>query len=167
MTKALTQEMLQSILHYNPETGVFTYLNDSKHKEAGQEAGYIKSQGYREIHVAGKNYYAHRLAFLFMTGSFPKECVDHINNNRLDNRWCNLRNATRAENMRNRPKLKSNTSGVTGVCWQRAMKKWCAYINLNRKRHELGHFDSLDEAASVVKAARERLHGEFAHQEQQ
>jgi hypothetical protein len=162
--KTITQKALKEVLHYNPETGVFTYLNKSKYKKAGEEAGYIKPQGYREIHVCGNNFYAHRLAFLYMTGSFPEELVDHINGKPADNRWVNLRPATYSENNRNARLRKDNKSGVKGVCWDRGYKKWTAYINLNKTRHDLGLFDSIEEAAKVVDAVRKQLHGAFAAQ---
>jgi hypothetical protein len=162
MKKTLSQKALMSALHYNPETGVFTYINGSKKKKPGREAGNIKTQGYREIHVNGGNYYAHRLAFLYMTGSFPEELVDHINGVRADNRWCNLRPATYSENNRNARLRKDNTSGVKGVCWDRVSKKWFAYISLNKKRHGLGQFETLDEAAAVVAEVRKQLHGAYS-----
>ncbi|MGY6156645.1 HNH endonuclease [Paraburkholderia graminis] len=160
---ALTQETLQSVLHYDPVTGVFTYLSGSRYKEPGQEAGYIKSQGYREIHVAGKNYYAHRLAFLYMTGAFPLQYVDHINGEKLDNRWCNLRNASHAENMCNRRVSKNNSTGYRGVYLNKDTQKYSAYVNVDGHRHQLGKFDTAQEAGEVAALARKKYHGAYAN----
>ncbi len=153
-----------SALQYDPKTGHFTHITKSKHKEAGEIAGYVGSNGYRAIYLNSEIYYAHRLAFLYMTGSFPEDHVDHINHIKTDNSWVNLRDCTQAENNRNSSIRKDNKSGVKGVCWNPSSKKWFAYISANKTRHKLGLFDSLEDAAKVVAEARKQLHGVFANQ---
>ena len=103
VTMMLKSTELHRLLHYNPETGVFTWrVNRSRLAKAGSVAGTINSQGYVSIMVNRKLYLAHRLAFLYMTGSFPVDQVDHINRLRADNRWINLRPCNNSQNHRNR-----------------------------------------------------------------
>jgi len=99
----LTQSELKELLHYDPETGVFTWLvRNGSGVEAGDVAGTLTLRGYWSIRYRRRSYRAHRLAFLYMTGSFPTLDVDHINGARGDNRWCNLREVTSRQNARNR-----------------------------------------------------------------
>jgi hypothetical protein len=86
-------------------------------------AGCLQHNGYRHIGVLGKVYSAHRLAFLYMTGKFPLDEVDHKNHERSDNRWSNLREVTRLENSRNRSMHLNNKSGFSGVCWKKRVSK--------------------------------------------
>ena len=115
-------ERLKKYLHYNPDTGVFTWLiSPNSQAPKGSEAGYIrKNPGktpYRHISIFGEGYYAHRLAWFYMTGEWPV-MVDHVDHNGLNNMWNNLRDCkTHAENMKNMPKCKANTSGITGVTY--------------------------------------------------
>lgn len=141
-------------LQYNSDTGVFSWVT-------GRVCGYIMD-GYLVISVAGTQYRAHRLAFLIMTGSIPAY-VDHINRCRSDNRWCNLRVATKAENCRNASKRKDNTSGIKGVSWNKEKSKYRAYIMLDRKQIHLGFFDTKDAAYIAYKEAAKTYHKNFAN----
>lgn len=158
----ITQSYLQKIISYNPETGIFTWLQLTGKARPGREAGYLASMSsrkenkYRLIGIDGKNYLAHRLAFLYMTGSFPKDVVDHINHNCSDNRWANLRSVSRTENNRNNRKHHDNKSGICGVWLDR--KVWVAKIGLNGKQKCIGRFDSLFDAVCARKSA-EIQHG--------
>lgn len=152
--KNITQERLRSLLHYDSETGIFTYLQDGLHKKKGETAGYVGRNGYRAVKLDAQIYYAHRLAFLYMTGSFPENHVDHINHVRTDNRWCNLRPVTQAENNRNASKRKDNTSGYTGVSLSKGTMKWTASCSINGKRKQLGTFENKEDAAAAVAAAK-------------
>lgn len=90
---------------------------------------------------------------------------DHINQNKLDNRRCNLRTATRSQNLCNKGKQSNNTSGFKGVCWVKRDKKWLAQIRINGKRKHLGYFDSKKQAARAYSKAAKKYHGEFACQQ--
>jgi hypothetical protein len=147
----LTQERLKEILHYCPETGVFTRKIASCNRvKTGDVAGSMDGRGYLGIYI-GKLYSSHRLAFLYMTGEFPINDVDHINGERNDNRWENLRHVTRSENHRNRRLSPKNTSGHTGVIWLKKNRKWAAVAMLNYKKIHIGCFDSIDSAIAARK----------------
>ena len=113
----ITQERLKEVLKYNSETGEFT------RKIA--KGGKIKdSSGYILISVDGEKYYAHRLAWLYMYGEFPKNSIDHINKIKDDNHLYNLRDVTSIENQRNRFLNINNKSGFLGVSWYKPLSKW-------------------------------------------
>jgi hypothetical protein len=156
----LTQERLKELLHYDPETGVFTWIaKSSKHSHiaVGDIAGSIEVKGYRVIHVDGKIQKAHRLAWLYVTGRWPKGDIDHINHDGTYNAWKNLREVTHAVNGRNKSKHSNNTSGHTGVTWRERSKRWEARVTVDGKRKHVGTFTSLEAAASAYRAAVETL----------
>lgn len=107
-------------------------------------------------------YKAHRLAFLYMEGSFPRSDVDHINREPSDNRWANLRRATRSENNRNTRLYRNNTSGMRGVSWDKSKQKWVANGRLHGVLKKLGSFTDKEEAGRVAAAWRAEHHGDFA-----
>lgn len=130
----------------------------------GKQLGSIdKKTRYLRIQMFGYQYYAHRLAWLYMTNEWPKGQIDHINNNGSDNRWCNLRVVTSQQNKLNRPKQSNNKSGWKGVHWHKAMKKWEVEIKSNGERIILGYFVDSKEAALVYNKAAMKYHGEYAH----
>ena len=96
-----------------------------------------------------------------MTGKWPENDIDHINVARGDNRFSNLREATRSENLRNRGAQKNNTSGFKGVSWQKSSRKWDARINIHGKVVHLGYFDDPEDAYQAYCQAAKELHGEF------
>lgn len=150
----LLQERLKELLHYDPYTGVFTRLvKTSNRVQVGDIAGSDNGDGYIKINLDGGKYYAHRLAFLYMTGGFNSEFTDHINGVRDDNRWLNLRAVTPADNVRNSKMAKNNTSGVVGVFWNKKYERWEAKIKLTGKYKFLGYFNSIHQAAIARKNA--------------
>lgn len=160
----LTQERLKYLIEYDSVTGIFTWLHDSKNRayKYGDIAGTLNSNGYLTIGIDGKMYPAHRLAYLYYWGYLPKKDIDHINGNRSDNRLCNIREATRAENLLNQPKHKCNSSGYKGVSWCKHHKKWSARgHNGNRKDIHLGYFDTAEEASVVYEKFSKEKHGAF------
>jgi hypothetical protein len=154
----ITQEEIKRLLHYDPETGVFTWRVDMTGKaKAGAIAGCAKkSKGsiYVSIRVYYRSYLAHRLAWLYMTGKFPRddEIIRHIDDDRTDNRWCNL-----VKTVQIGIKSRNNSSGICGVCWCKKSKKWRAGIKINSKETWLGGFDTILEAACARKSAELRL----------
>ena len=158
----LTQSRLKELMHYNPSTGVFTWLKSRGGRvKAGDIAGVLHHSGYILIRTGGKVYLAHRLAWLYKAGCWPADMVDHINRNKADNRWCNLREATRSQNAQNAGLQENNTSGVRGVHWSKREGKWCVRCMLGGKRYSFGLYDDLKTAAAVAADARKKLYGEF------
>jgi hypothetical protein len=213
MTKreSITQEYLKTILHYDPETGIWRWRkgrnnstkkpNASGHvgidrhahgkwrarfgrgkkgdlglfdkledaiaarqkaidaRDIGKIAGTI-SEGYVVIWIEGRFYRAHRLAHFYMTGEWPPADIDHKRRDRTDNRWEEIRPATRSQNFCNAKIRKNNTSGCKGVSWHKASQKWRARVILNHAT-TTKLFTKFEDAVAWRKAVAEELHGEF------
>lgn len=162
--KALPPEsILTELLDYNPVTGEFIWKqNRGRMAKAGDKAGTIYS-GYLRIRVGSSQYFAHRLAWLIWHGKDPGEyCIDHINGNKLDNRICNLRLCTHAENMRNRKINTNSSSGLKGVSFDKSKNRWRAVIKFQNKSITIGRFDTPELAHLAYCKAAAELHGEFA-----
>lgn len=147
----LTQDHIKEYLRYSPETGIFIWIKKSGNNTVlyGQ-AGSMDAKGYLKIMLLGSRYSCHRLAFLYMTGNFPESYIDHINHDRSDNRWENLRQVSNGENSKNQSLYKNNKSGIAGV--RQAGSVWTSKIG----NMHLGTFDSLEAAiAAREKAERE------------
>jgi len=154
------ESAIASALSYDPETGVLTWKRKPNRRiVVGSVAGRIDSWGYVSIKVDGKLHKAHRIAFLIMEGEFPKDQVDHINGDWADNRWRNLRKASRAENMQNiAGPTARNTSGFLGVTRDRRRSGWIAQIVVNKRRHHLGSFKTPEDAHQAYLDAKSKLH---------
>lgn len=143
----LTQETLRKILHYNPNTGDFTWLvHRGSNVTKGYIAGTTMPNGYKKLQIDKVPYLLHRLAFLYMEGYIPEHCVDHIDNNPANNKWDNLREATKSCNAINSKVSKSNTSGVVGVTFDVARNKWKVMLKINKKRSYQARFNTFNEA---------------------
>ena len=150
----LTAEKLRELLHYDQETGIFTRkVSTASRVKVGDVAGSLDGAGYLNIRVCSRKHQAHRLAWLYIHGSWPKDQIDHINRNRSDNRIANLREVTNKQNNQNKSKRSDNTSGHSGVCWHKRISKWQVKIRHNYKQISLGYFTTLEEAVSARKAA--------------
>ena len=164
--KELTVDLLNHLFEYDKETGNLIWKIKPSSRghsvKVGDIAGTLKSHGYLCVGINYNSYRAHRLIFLMHKGYLPKT-IDHINGDKLDNRIENLRAATVGQNQHNRKTNANNTSGYKGVGWNKAQKKWTARITLERKNIHLGYFANVEEAAEVVRKAREELHGSFAN----
>lgn len=152
----ITQQELKELLHYNPDTGIFT------RKKSNNKSGTLTYSGYIRILIKNKPYYAHRLAWLYIYGYFPK-MIDHIDNDRANNSLHNLREVTDTENSCNLRIRKDNKSGIKGVSWFKRDKNWRARIQLNKKNIHLGYFDDINDAKNAIIEARIKIHGEFAN----
>lgn len=146
--ESLTKEDLWELFTYNPDTGLLSHNWNTVHRQQGDDATYMHSQGYLSIAVGNTEYLAHRVIWKMMTGSWPTGQVDHKNHKRSDNRWENLRDVPSRENQLNTGKKKNNSSGVNGV---RILPsgRFCAFIMVNRKQISLGTYDTLEEAADA------------------
>ncbi len=146
----LTQEYLKTILTYSKKTGEFIWLISPRASvKIGQIAGTKNKNGYIHIKIRQKIYLAHRLSWFWMTGHWPKSQMDHINGDKSDNKWYNLREATRQQNNLNRGHNKNNTSGYKGVTWHKQAQKWRARSINEGKRISLGLYDTKEEAINV------------------
>ena len=149
----LTQSLLKSNLNYNPESGIFTRIKPSQGVRVGDIAGSVSSEGYLQIQISGKKYAAHRLAFLYMTGCFPPDQVDHANHNKQDNRWINLDLSTNKKNGKNQKLQSRNTSGECGVFLEKHSGKWCAEICVDGKNVRIGRFIEFNDAVVARRKA--------------
>ncbi len=168
----LDQATLKQWIHYNPDTGVFTrlkVLSPKRQALVGKPMLNRPKRGYVRIQIEGRTYPAHRLAWLYITGAWPKDTIDHINREPFDNRWCNLREATLIQQLGNIPVPDHKThgrhgkkSGVRGVYWRGGSPvdtKWIAHL----KNRHLGAFDTIDEAKAAYTVAAKAKWGEFVH----
>lgn len=149
----LTGSQLERLLHYDPDIGLWTWSNhhsvNPRHR--GQEAGYVRSDGYRIIRIGGVAHYSGRLAFLYMKGYWPEE-VDHEDRDPRNDKWTNLREATSSLNKYNR-----GGDSLRGV--YTSGSKWWAMVG---RYNYLGVFDTLEDAIIARDTEALRLAGPFA-----
>lgn len=142
----ITADHIRSVLSYDPDTGVFVWVKHTKRPDlVGKIAGGFANTGYRVIAIRNKKMLAHRLAWLYMTGYWPKEHIDHIDGNRQNNVFANLREVTRSENLQNmRHPTKANKSGFLGVSAHQG--KWRVQLMTNGQRIRESGFDTPEKA---------------------
>lgn len=161
LPKVLRAKMqLHELLHYEPQTGVFTWRVERTNALAGQVAGTTRcADEYQRIHFNGKQHAAHRLAWLYVYGRWPTKFIDHINGDKSDNRLANLREVTDAENKQNIRRARGNSRvGLLGVCFHKGAGKYMAQIGLGRARRYLGLFATAAEAHEAYLRAKRDLH---------
>ncbi len=172
----LTQAIVRELLDYDPATGVLIWRHRDRKwfksnrdwrawnsNFAGQRAGSLKRRGYVHVVVFDKDYSAHRLIFLWMTGRWPHPEIDHRDHDHANNRWHNLREVTHQENHKNRSMPKTNTSGVVGV-HQRRDGRYCVRIKADgNKRLHLGSFPTKRAAAAARLRAQKELGFALGH----
>lgn len=152
-------EYCDKYLNYDPTSGIITIKQKrypSDRKQIGDEAGWVqKSKKYprKKISIMGKEYMYHRIAWLIYNKVFPNLVIDHIDGNPLNNKIDNLRDVSMHTNMKNMKMLDTNTSGVTGVSWQKRYERWDAEIYHNNKRIWLGASKDFKEAVKLRKEA--------------
>jgi len=156
-------ELVHKLLDYDPEKGSF-YWKDNRGRKGcmGKQAG-SPHKGYVSIHINGKDYMAHRLAWLICNGQDPgSKQIDHINGDKSDNRFANLRLATNSQNACNRSVSARNTSGFKGVSYSRKKQAWKADVRINGATQHLGYFATPELAHMAYCKAAAELHGDFA-----
>ena len=126
----LTAERAREYFIYNPDTGQLTWRHSKGRAHAGDIAGTTCADGYTRLLIDGSRYLKHRVIWLIMTGSFPVGEIDHMNRNKGDDRWVNLRDVSKSDNMRNVGLKSNNSSGVTGVSWHERAGKWQVHVAL-------------------------------------
>lgn len=175
-TPNIDPALLPTLLDYDRETGALTWRARPAEmfshpciaaawntKFAGTPALFkISSSGYRRGELGGRDIYAHRAIWAFVTGEWPTLQVDHIDRNPLNNRWNNLRLATSRQNLANRAKRPGSSSVFMGVCWSKRRQKWQATVSINDFSKSLGYFANPEDAARAYDAGAIEAHGEFA-----
>src|ERR1035441_176851 len=136
----LTQDRLKKLVSYNCGTGEFTSLIQRGKSRAGSIIGSSRYDGYKSITINYRHYLAHRLAWFYICGRWPREHIDHINGDPSDNSFSNLREATNGQNNANSRMSIRNRSGVRGVRWHDLSSKWLAEITKNGKTRHPGIF---------------------------
>jgi hypothetical protein len=162
MAGLISANELRDAVQYDPSTGRMVWRVDGLRFRAGDVAGFKGGPGYWQIRIDRKVYYAHRLAVLYMTGEWPPAAVDHIDGNKLNNAWSNLRPATIQQNAANMRKRDRTSSELKGVSWMAARNAWAAHIRIEGKSTYLGLFDTEIKAHAAYIAAAERVFGQFA-----
>ena len=159
----LTQERLQELLDYDPETGEFRWrVRKKRGHSAGDIAGCRTRSDAWSIRIDGRRYQAHQLAWLYMEGEWGEPVIDHRDGNPLNNRFSNLRLSTYSDNAANRGRMRSNTSGFKGAVFDPRADKWRAQISKDGRRYCLGRYATAEEAHEAYAAKARELFGEFA-----
>ena len=153
-------ERLHELLDYDPDTGVFRWKVRRGSTVAGAIAGRTNGSGHRQIAIDGVRYQAHRLAWKIATGNDPVDTIDHRNRNPDDNRFANLREATKQQQSAHRTAF--GVSQYLGVSWHKGTAKWVAQTSAHGKKRHLGYFVCEDDAARAYDAAAREHFGEFA-----
>lgn len=155
----ITHKRLLELIRYDPDSGIFIWEQSRGSVRTGSVAGAIRPDGYIRVHLDGKDYYAHRLAWFYMHGKWPTHDIDHINGQRSDNRISNLRDvcgSINAQNLRS-AKVTNKSSRLLGVSWHKKSGKWKSQIRINGKIHHIGYFsNALCAHAAYIEA--KRLH---------
>jgi len=160
MKELISLHEINERLSYDPDTGVFLYIKSGigySKFPIGTKAGCTDARGYMLIRMKNRMYYMHRLAWFIVTGDWPKNEIDHINGVRSDNRFENLREATRYGQSQNQGLGRRNKSGYMGVSWSK-FGKWVAQISIDGKRYNLGYYDDPEVASEAYKKAKRMGH---------
>ncbi len=159
----ITGSTLEMFFEYRPETGEFIRkLPTNPRSRPGTPVTAKNDEGYTVITLMGARLRAHRVAWAWMTGQWPQEDIDHRNGDRADNRFVNLREANRSQNLQNAGLRSSNKTGYKGVHFCHQRQKFVAQIKINKRNTGLGRFQTLEEAVAVRLAAEKEHYGEFA-----
>lgn len=158
----INQKELKELFTYHPETGEFYWNKLNSGIKKNLKAGNDKGNGYIQISIYKKRYLAHRLAWMYVHGTFPRLFIDHINGNKADNRIDNLREADKAQNAHNSKLSNANKSGAKGVIFYKRYGTWQADITYRGKSYYLGRFETKEEAKQVRDNFAIKLHGDYA-----
>lgn len=140
----ITQSQLKEVLHYNKDTGIFTWVKSGSGVRKTLQAGSLQIRGYSQITINNKSYYAHRLAWLYIKGVWPKTHIDHINGIKYDNRIENLRDIPQRKNCQNYTTHRGGK--LVGCYFKKQTNKWIAQIRINNKVTHIGYYNTELEA---------------------
>lgn len=158
----LAHDRLVSLLLYDEHTGLFTWRVNKGNVRAGVRAGMKAANGYWRIRIDGTYYPSQRLAWFYVTGTWPTGVIDHIDRDTDNNAFANLRDATVAQNQHNRAEQINNTSGRKGVSFVKKTGRWRVDIKCHGVSNYLGSYATIDEASAIYDAAAIDRHGKFA-----
>lgn len=163
----LTAEEAHELLIYDLKSGEFHWKVTYGKVKAGKRAGTRDPHGYRRIQIKGRLYREHRLAHLMVLGTWPTDEIDHRDPTapRDDNRWSQIRPASRSQNNANQRIRHANTSGFKGVCWHHHTQKWRVQISIDNYRRHIGLFTDITDAAAAYARAAHHYFGDFAYAE--
>ena len=164
-SRDITADHLRKLLRYDPESGNLYWLVRQGRCSPGELAGAENPDRYRRVGVEGRLYLAHRLIWLWMTGEWPKAQIDHIDCNRENNKWDNLREARPSQNMANTGKQKNNSTGYKGVYLDKRDGVYYARVQFNGRAISFGRFNDPYKAHLAYVAGLTALHGPFARWE--
>lgn len=157
----VTVEHLRSVLSYDKETGLFTWIRSNNNRiKVGDVAGSRDKHGYVHIRISMRYYMAHRLAWLYAYGVWPSGDIDHIDGNPANSSLSNLRDVSRTMNMQNQRRAQiSSRTGLLGAWFDKKYSRWQSQITLpGGKRKHLGYFNSADAAHAAYVAAKRQFH---------
>lgn len=159
----LSAELVRELFDCDPKSGALYWRARSNSRvKAGALAGHFQPRtGYICVTIKGQKYRAHRLIWLHVYGRWPDGELDHINNNRIDNRISNLRPATPSQNKWNLTRPSHNTSGQKGISWDKRSNKWLVCLQKHGIRKHIGLFSCMEDAVLARDAAVNKWHGEF------
>lgn len=159
----ISQQRLKEVVSYDPNSGVFIWIkNTGKKRLIGERVGAKGKRGYLVTSIDKFQYTLHRLAWLYVYGEMPPECIDHINGDKIDNRISNLRLASKRQNAFNKGIMLSNKSGYIGVSFCKQTGRWRSSIGIDLTARNLGRYDTKEEAAMVRDIAAVKMFGKFA-----
>jgi hypothetical protein len=169
-----SQDYLRQCFDYDPGTGILTWrerprehfptyagMVASNARFAGKVCGSSENKGYKVVGISGSLWPLHRLIWKMVTGEDP-DIIDHIDRDRANNRWVNLRSVTEQQNHFNLPRYSNNRSGFKGVHRHSQNPKWIAQIRVDGRVKHIGSFNTIEAAKAAYNEAADRLHGEFA-----
>ncbi|CAH0197997.1 hypothetical protein SRABI106_01462 [Rahnella aquatilis] len=160
---------LEELFFVDGALGKLTMKVGYKSKRSGDVISSIGQSGrYRLIRIDGVACSLHRIIWEMINGEIPEgKVIDHINGDTKDNRLCNLRICSQADNLKNRKIHSNNRSGVKGVYFDqsgRSKNKWRAQIRVNGKKFTIGRFPTCSDAKKAYDTAAKKFHGDFARQ---
>lgn len=157
----ITQAECRSFLSYDESTGIFTRIRSMHGLLVGKPTGVLAPNGYLRIRLCGRWYPAHRLAWFYVTGEWPPEDIDHKDGHRANNRFANLRLASRSENLGNM-RVKAHSCAYKGVSFYKRTGRWRARIRKDGKLIDLGYHGTPEQAHAAYVSAAAIHFGEFA-----
>lgn len=162
--KNLSHKHVKECFHYEPSSGKLTWkISKARCVKIGQEAGWMRSDGYRQVEVDGTKFLVHRLIYFFIEGKFPPKEIDHIDGNKSNNRWNNIRACSRSENMSNAGPRRNNKLGIRGVYYDPKRRRYITRIRKGCTKKYIGSFKTKEEAARAYQEEQSKIFGEYAY----